>query len=291
MKSTKPNKVLIAYVPVPHAGYLKLFRAFADSQLYVLGKEFIREFKPLTRHLPGVTPTESKKMIQSLGIFSKVHILTQATLKNIRHARIIMPDEDVAHALAEKYLSGTRVEFATDWRLRWDWGATQLKRKPENETKVSFEEFDRSMMALAYGQSKKSPDWWRQIGAVLQQKRQSFGNPRVLYAYNRHVPNDQIAYCYGDPRSNFEPGQCIDASVALHAEAGVIAEAARLGVCLEGASLWVTTFPCPPCAYLCAYSGIQRLYYAEGYALVAGAEVLQSKAVEIIRVEMGACAP
>ena len=143
MKSTKSDKVLVAYIPVPHAGYLKLFRAFADSQLYVLGEEFIREFKPLTRHLPLVTPTESKKMIQSLDIFSKVHILTQATLKNIRHARIIMPDEDVAHVMSKKYFSDIHVEFTTDWRLRWDWGATQMKRRPEGERLVSTDEFDR----------------------------------------------------------------------------------------------------------------------------------------------------
>ncbi len=286
MKSTKLNKVLIAYVPVPHAGYLKLFRAFADSQLYVLGEEFIREFKPLTRHLPGVTPAESKKMIQSLGIFSKVSILTRATLEDIRRARIIMPDEDVAHALVEKYLSDIRVEFVTDWRLRWDWGATQMKRRPEGEQIISVDELDRAFMRHAFREAERSPDWWRQIGALLVKDGKV-----ILAAFNRHVPSEQSAYCYGDPRSNFEPGQCIDASVALHAEIGVVAEAARRGVVMDGCDLYVTTFPCPPCAHACAFSGIKRLFYVDGYAVIAGAEVLQSKDVEIIRVEMGACAP
>jgi dCMP deaminase len=108
----------------------------------------------------------------------------------------------------------------------------------------------------------------------------------LLGAFNQHVPSEQSAYLYGDPRSNFEAGQCIDMSGALHAEAGLIAEAARRGISTEGCDLFVTVFPCPPCAFLWAYSGIKHLYYVDGYSLIAGAETLQAKDVEIIRVEM-----
>ena len=281
MKSTKSDKVLIAYVPVPHAGYLKLFRAFSDSALYILGEEFIREFKPLTRHLPGVAPTEIRKMIQSLDIFLNVRILTRETVHDIRHARIIMPDEDVSHVLAEKYFSQFRVEFATDWRLRWDWGATQLKRRPEGEDVISADQLDRILMGTAFREAERSPDWWRQIGALLVKDGKV-----LLSAFNRHVPSEQSAYCYGDPRSNFEPGTRIDASLALHAEIGIVAEVAHRGLSMKGCDLYVTTFPCPPCAHACAFSGIKRLFYVDGYAVIAGAEVLQSKGVEIIRVEM-----
>lgn len=283
MNSIKNETALIAYVPTPHAGYLRLFRAYAGSVLYVLGDEFIREFQPLVRHLPGAKPEESQKMVQALGIFSEVHVLTPEMLVAVRHSNIVMPDEDVSHEFRKRYLGmGAKVSFDGRWRLRWDWGATQKKQRPETAQEISIDEHDQGLMQAAYHIAARSPDWWRQIGALLVSADRSI----VLAAYNQHVPSEQSAYCFGDPRSNCEPGRNIELSNALHAEAGIIAEAAHQGICTTNLSLYVTTFPCPPCAYLCAFSGIRRLYYAEGYALVAGAEVLQAKGVEIVHVQM-----
>lgn len=279
MKSTKVDKVLIAYVAVPHAGYLKFFRHYAGSVLYILGEKYIEKFPSLVRHLPGVTPEESQKMIQALGIFREVHILTPEIIDTIRHKNIVMPDEDVSHAFARDLGVGVSITFNGRWRLRWDWGATQLKLRPEGECTISEEEFGKLTMTVARAVANKSPDWWRQIGAVLIGEKIG-----PIMCYNRHVPSDQSAYCNGDPRSNFEPGENIEVSSALHAEAGVIAEAAKRGICVEGCDLWVTTFPCPPCAYLIAYSGIKHLYYGDGYARLEGAEVLRSKGIEIFRV-------
>ncbi|MFA4846552.1 MAG: deaminase [Patescibacteria group bacterium] len=281
--SSKSNTVLIAYVPTPHAGYLKFFRAYAGSVLYILGDEFIQQFQPLIRHLPGVKPKEAQEMIQSLNIFYDVRILNSVslTLGIARNSSVIMPDEDVSHTLANRYFAGVNVSFDNRWRLRWDWGATQKRRRPEGERVISTNEFDRELMRTAFKFAEKSPDWWRQIGALLVKDGKV-----LLSAFNNHVPSEQSAYCYGDPRSNFEQGQYIGVSGALHAEVGIIAEAARRGISMEGCDLYVTTFPCPPCAYAVAYTGIKRLYYADGYSLVAGAETLQAKGVEIIRVEM-----
>lgn len=275
------DNVLIAYVPTPHAGYLKLFSSYEGSILYVLGSEFIQQFPSLVRNLPAVTPEESQKMLQALGIFTGVRILTLADLEMVRQMRITMPDEDVSHALAKKYFPDKLITFDGAWRLRWDWGSVQKSRRPKGERVISLDEFDRGLMCKAFAEASRSPDWWRQIGALLVRRGEV-----LLTAFNQHVPDEQSAYCYGDPRSQFEAGQYIDVSGALHAEAGLIAEAARRGVAMHECDLYVTTFPCPPCAYSCAFTGIKRLYYADGYSLVAGAEVLESKGVEIVRVEM-----
>lgn len=280
MKS-KGNKTLIAYVASPHAGYLKFFRAYEGSSLYVLGDEFIREFPSLVRHLPGVAPHEARTMIEALGIFSSVYVLTLQMLATVRKLHIVMPDEDVSHAVAEKHFAGTSVTYDGNWRLRWDWGAAKASRRPEGERRISIDELDCDLMRFAFRGARRSPDWWRQIGALLVKD-----GLVLLAAFNQHVPGEQSAYCYGDPRSNFEPGQSIDVSGALHAEAGIVAEAARRGISMRGCSLYVTTFPCPPCAYLSSFTGIKRLYYVDGYSLVAGAETLQAKNVEIIRVQM-----
>ncbi len=71
----------------------------------------------------------------------------------------------------------------------------------------------------------------------------------------------------------------------MHSEAGAIAEAARKGISLEGADLYVTTFPCPPCGKLIAYSGIKRVFYKNGYGVLDSERILKDKGVEIIKVE------
>ena len=282
MNSMGSKAVLVAYVATPHAGYLKLFRAYEGGILYILGDEFIQEFPSLVRHLPGVTPEEAQKMIQALGIFSDVRILTKSELYVVECSNlVVMPDEDVSHVMAEKYLSGVSVMFDNSWFLRWNWGATQAQRRPEGERAITTNELNRTFMRSALTIADKSPDWWRQIGALLVKEGKI-----LLFSFNRHVPNCQSAYCYGDPRSHFTQGEHIEISGALHAEAGIVAAAAQKGISMEGCDLYVSTFPCPPCAFLCASTGIKRLFYKDGYSLVAGAEALQAKKVEIIRVEM-----
>lgn len=281
MKS-KNDATVVAYVGAPHAGYLKFFRTYAGSILYVLGDEFVQEFPALVRNLPGVKAEEARKMIQALCIFAEVRVLIPALLDAIRQSNIVMPDEDVSHAFAEKYLPNKRdIMFDGNWRLRWDWGAVQKSRRPKGERVVSVDELDQELMRQAFRESWRSPDWWRQIGAMLVKD-----GIVLLAAYNRHVPHEQSNYLYGDPRSNFGPGQCIEVSAAAHAEMVLLGVAAARGICTKGCDLVVTTFPCPPCAYPWSFAGIRRLYYAEGYSLVAGAEALQAKGVEIIRVQM-----
>jgi cytidine deaminase len=51
----------------------------------------------------------------------------------------------------------------------------------------------------------------------------------------------------------------------VHAEMGVITDAARRGVALGGATLYGTTFPCHNCAKHIVASGIKRLVYVEPY--------------------------
>ncbi len=52
---------------------------------------------------------------------------------------------------------------------------------------------------------------------------------------------------------------------AVHAEMGVITDAARRGVALQDAAMYGTTFPCHNCAKHVVASGIRRLVYIEPY--------------------------
>jgi dCMP deaminase len=74
----------------------------------------------------------------------------------------------------------------------------------------------------------------------------------------------------------------------LHAEASIIAAAARDGVSLRGADLYVTTFPCPSCARLIAQAGFARCFFAGPYSVLDGEEVLRAAGIELLWVDVGA---
>ncbi len=99
------------------------------------------------------------------------------------------------------------------------------------------------------------------------------------------MPHEQSLYALGDPRGNFSWGERIELSNSLHAERSVIAQAARRGISVSGASLYVTTFPCPPCAMDIVEAGFSRLYYREGYSKVGAEDILRGGQIEIIKVE------
>jgi dCMP deaminase len=75
----------------------------------------------------------------------------------------------------------------------------------------------------------------------------------------------------------------LELSTAVHAEARLIAEAARDGVATRGAVMYVTDFPCPPCAKLIAGAGVARLYFRTGYAVLDGEDVLRAAGVEVLQ--------
>jgi dCMP deaminase len=59
-----------------------------------------------------------------------------------------------------------------------------------------------------------------------------------------------------------ENGHCVR---TVHAEANAIAQAARNGVRIEGAEIYITASPCWSCFRLLANSGVRRIYYGEFY--------------------------
>ena len=52
---------------------------------------------------------------------------------------------------------------------------------------------------------------------------------------------------------------------AIHAEQNAIIQAAKLGVSIDGATLYCTHQPCSVCARMIINAGIKRVVYQEGY--------------------------
>ena len=129
-------------------------------------------------------------------------------------------------------------------------------------------------------QARLSSDWWRQVGALIVRDDDLLG-----VAYNEHRPTEYSPYLNGDPRNDFSRGVHIELSTAIHAEARLVARAARDGRSLAGADLYVSTFPCPPCARLVAEAGVRRCFFAGPYATLDGDAVLRAAGVELIWVD------
>ena len=277
----KNSEVLIAYVPVLHEGYRKFLAAHSNAEVFVFGSEIIGKFDYLKKEIRALDPKLIVEAILSWGIVKKVSVLTLEKIVELQKtaSKIIMPDEDVCHELATEYFADKEVIFDAIF-LRWDRHNSFVGKPVEADQEISEKEFDKKMCGIAEEEAQKSSDWWRRIGSVLVKDGKI-----VLVNHNRHTPSEHMPYAVGDPRNAFNKGVAVELSSVIHSEAGIIAEAAAKGISLEGTSLYVSIFPCPPCAKLIAYSGIKNLYYAGGYGVLDGENVLRAKGVKIIFVK------
>ena len=70
---------------------------------------------------------------------------------------------------------------------------------------------------------------------------------------------------------------------AVHAEQNAIVQAAKLGLSLEGATIYCTHQPCSICTRLIINSGIKRVVYNQGYPDEFSLQLLNSAGVEIVK--------
>lgn len=69
--------------------------------------------------------------------------------------------------------------------------------------------------------------------------------------------------------------------VAIHAESNAIAYAARHGVSVKGATLYVTLSPCYGCAQLVIAAGLTRVVFDRGYRDISGIDLLREAGLEV----------
>lgn len=273
----------IAYVPVIHSGYIKLFEKYRWHDCYLVDPNnlgCLEKFSYLAREARALCIEQTMYLVKAMRCFVDVYVLSVDNIADIvlKSQSIVMADEDVTRWLAETYFQDVSVQFEQLF-LRWNWNNVKGKEVVVPDEVISREEFDVNMMNQAIGQSQKSSDWWRQIGVVIVK------NHKVLYyGYNEHFPSPHAPYIDGDPRTPFEFGVGIEITSAGHGEASVIARAAAGAGGLSGSSIYVSTFPCPTCAFAIINAGINRVYYSEGYSLVGAAGKLRFAGVDILKV-------
>jgi dCMP deaminase len=275
------SDAVVAYVPVLHEGYRRFFVAHAVGRpLYLIGPELYADYRPLAKDIRALDPALVAEAIDAWGVASSVEVLTLESAAELaaESPSLTLPSEDVSYQVVERFFSRCEVTFDSAF-LRWDKRrSVELLRPPATPARHDDPVWG-ELAEHAEREAGGSIDWWRQVGAAIR-----LTDGSIRSARNVANPTPAAAYAAGDPRSNFFRGVHLELSTATHAEAALIAGAARDGISTAGATLYVTTFPCPPCAKLIAGAGIQRLYYRDGYAVLDGGDVLEAAGVEIVAV-------
>lgn len=272
------NCAVIAFVPVIHKGYIEFFKK-NDGDIYIFGDDLIKEFVHLGRDLRLVPPNNMLILLRVLFPRRNIFILSAKLFENFSYRQVIMPEDEISHRVAERLSKNIKVKYASIF-LRWNRLISFKEIEVRPDIVVTRKKADKMMLSEALLEADKSPDWWRQIGAILVKDGQI-----VLKSHNHHLPTDHHLSINGDPRSNFDAGQHPEIYTSIHAEAAIIADAAKRGISLEGAELYSTTFPCPNCARLIVKAGIKKVYYMKGYSILDAENIFRYFGVQIIMVK------
>ena len=121
----------------------------------------------------------------------------------------------------------------------------------------------------------------RKIGAVIVK------NKRVMTTgYNGAPAGVKTCIERGEclrRKLNIPSGQRQELCYAVHAEQNAIIQAAKLGISIDGATLYCTHQPCVMCAKIIVNSGITRVVYREGYPDDFALEILAEGGVQLER--------
>lgn len=119
----------------------------------------------------------------------------------------------------------------------------------------------------------------RQVGAVIAK------NKRILTTgYNGASSGIMSCKERGEclrRKLNIPSGTRHEVCYATHAEQNAIIQAAKMGISIDGATLYCTHQPCVICSKMIINSGIVRIVYRNGYPDEFSLELLKEAGVEI----------
>lgn len=279
------KQILIAYIPVLHRGYQEFFAKYEQSELYILDREELLDFEELEYLKKDIRVLDLSLTVEAVKSWNIFNIVKSIKLSEIdqlidSEIQLVFTSDDIGHFIADKFFAKQENKIFEPIFLRWDKNLMSGQNEIPNDMVVSREEFEQKTMIKAFVEAGKSSDWWRHVGSVIVRDGQV-----ILTSFNQHLPANDQQYKNSDPRISFNSGIGTDFSSSIHAEANLIALAAKKGIALDGAEIFVTTFPCPVCAKQIAVSGIKKVYYAKGYAVLDGLEIFKAFGVEVVLVQ------
>ena len=273
------NKQVLLFLPVLHAGYVAFLGKHKDAdEVLLLGEGFGEVFPAMTKEIRALTPSMAAVHAQLVVPNTPVRVVEPTSVALAIDCRaLVVPDEQLMRDIVDAFHLGIGRKILWERTfLRWDREWSRPQPVGDLEPASGLTDEDRALMARARALSGRSSDWWRQVGAVMR-----LPDGTVLEAHNRHHPTEYAPYLDGDPRNEFHRGERTDLSTAIHAEASLIAQAARSGTSVRGGMLFVTTFPCPSCARLISEAGIAACFFEAPYAVLAGDHILKSAGVRL----------
>ena len=121
-----------------------------------------------------------------------------------------------------------------------------------------------------------------QVGAVI------VGQDKKIKATGYNGTPSGVESCYerGECyriKNNIPSGTCYETCRSIHAEQNAIIQAAKLGISLEGAVMYVTHQPCVICTRMILNSGIKTVIYKNGYPDEFALELFAQSGVKLIK--------
>ena len=139
-------------------------------------------------------------------------------------------------------------------------------------------------MGLAHQVATRSTCERRHVGAIAVTE-----DHRILgTGYNGALPGaphcDELGGCLRN-RLNVPSGERQEICRAQHAEANICNSAARYGVCLDGATIYVTNRPCSTCVKAMVTSGIKKVVFDDAYPDELACRLAAEVGMELISLE------
>ncbi len=143
--------------------------------------------------------------------------------------------------------------------------------------------WDSYFMQLAFVVAGRSTCLRRQVGAVMVKDKQILttgynGSPSGL------LHCDEVG-CLRQSLS-VPSGERHEICRAVHAEQNALVQAAKHGVAIIGADLYVTHQPCVLCTKLLINSGIQRVIYTHSYPDQLALDMAREAGLELVQLDI-----
>jgi dCMP deaminase len=139
---------------------------------------------------------------------------------------------------------------------------------------MSRVDWDTYFMNIAAQVSTRSTCDRMHVGAVIAR------NKHILATgYNGSISG--MPHC-DEVGHMMENDHCV---ATIHAEANAILQAAKYGIAIEGADIYITASPCWNCFQLIANSGIRRVFYGRFYRDHRIHDVAEEIGIELISLE------
>ena len=143
-------------------------------------------------------------------------------------------------------------------------------------------DWDTYFMSIAQVVATRANCSRRKVAAVIVSE-----NRIISTGYNGTPRGIKNCFEGGCPRcsGNVASGASLEECICVHAEQNAIIQAAKLGVSIDGATLYCTHQPCSMCCKMIINSGITRVVYKEGYPDAFTLELFAEAGVKVEKYE------